>query len=231
MINPRIVAGVVLVGLFSQVESPGKDASTGGGQSMRGSAKPKAVETPVAEKVRKDGDGPSRQGALLSDSKSCPEGSVLIDNRFCMDLFEYPNLRTGQPVIGRTWKQAVELCEAEGKRLCTESEWELACASGEGREYPYGAAYDGKICNTQSRTIHFSGSNSDCKSAYGPFDLSGNVYEWTASNWSPRFNDKVVKGGNWNAGSENSKCRARFGQPAKEASKAIGFRCCSGFKP
>ena len=34
-----------------------------------------------------------------------------------------------------------------------------------------------------------------------------------------------------NSGYENSKCRARFGQPAKDASKAIGFRCSADFKP
>jgi formylglycine-generating enzyme required for sulfatase activity len=55
----------------------------------------------------------------------------------------------------------------------------------------------------------------------------GNVYEWTASDWSARFDDNVVKGGNWNAGPENSRCGTRFGQPAAEGSRAIGFRCCA----
>lgn len=200
------------MGFFTQVDSPGKDATSGASASMRQPTGSKSVDGAVPGRTpgggSKDGGTPTRPGALLSDTKACPEGSVLISpgthfnqtgaagseprdpskgRGFRMDVFEFPNVRTGQPAIDKTWKEAEGLCEAEGKRLCSESEWESACTSGEGRDYPYGTAYDGNKCNTQSRTR--------------------------------------------SSGYENSKCRARFGQPAEDASKAIGFRCCADFKP
>jgi hypothetical protein len=146
---------------------------------------------------------------------------------FCIDLYEYPNRPAGEPVVEKTWEQAEALCAKEGKRLCTEAEWELACAGWQAQEFPYGGAYQEGRCNTGSLTIQLSGGNSECKSPFGVFDLSGNVYEWTASKWSAKYRRaKVVKGGNWNAGAENSSCKARFGQPPATVSKAIGFRCC-----
>lgn len=145
---------------------------------------------------------------------------------FCIDLYEYPNQPSGEPVVEKTWNQADSICAGEGKRLCTEGEWELACGGWKDAEFPYGGGYQESQCNTQSQTIQLSGGKPGCRSPFGVFDLSGNVYEWTSSKWSSKYGDKVVKGGNWNSGAENSSCRARFGQPSTSVSKAIGFRCC-----
>lgn len=150
---------------------------------------------------------------------------------FCMDLYEYPNLPAGEPVVEKDWKTAESLCLKLGKRLCTETEWELACSGWSRQAYPYGSVYDSTRCNTASVTIQLSGGNGLCRSPFGVHDLSGNVYEWTASEWSSKYQDKVVKGGNWSAGAENSACRARFGQPAATATQAIGFRCCMSLEP
>lgn len=145
---------------------------------------------------------------------------------FCMDLYEFPNENAGEPVVDKTWNEAEALCGKQGKRLCTEGEWELACSGWKEFPFPYGAEYDRGTCNTQSQTIQLSGGNPGCRSPFGVFDLSGNVYEWTSSNWSSKYEEKVVRGGNWNSGAENSGCKARFGQSSATPSKAIGFRCC-----
>ncbi|MDB5103850.1 MAG: hypothetical protein JWP91_1539 [Fibrobacteres bacterium] len=171
--------------------------------------------------------GDSLSGSFPSAGRDTLAHAHAPEAAFCMDHYEYPNEKGGEPLTDATWKEASDLCEARGKRLCTEAEWTAACASGGDRAYPYGSEYDRRKCNTQSLTIQLSGGSALCKSPAGLFDLSGNVYEWTASNWSPRFDDKVVKGGNWNSGPENSKCAVRFGQPAQEGSRAIGFRCCA----
>lgn len=145
---------------------------------------------------------------------------------FCIDLYEFPNQVAGEPMVGRTWDEAAAACADQGKRLCSETEWSLACGGPEALDYPYGYAYSEDRCNTSSRTIRLSGSYDGCRSPYKVHDLSGNVYEWTSSNWNQRVEDKVVKGGNWNAGAENSSCKARFGQTPSAPSPAIGFRCC-----
>src|SRR5262249_31098299 len=68
--------------------------------------------------------------------------------RVCMDEFEAPNARGAKPLVMLTGVQAVEWCEARGKRLCTEYEWELACEGPEKLPYGYGWAVDG-TCNSE----------------------------------------------------------------------------------
>jgi hypothetical protein len=181
----------------------------------------------------------------LHKGRSCEEGMALIPapfvpgtpepdsagrnwgpGAFCMDMYEFPNESAGEPAVARSWSDADSLCAGRGKRLCTEAEWELACGGWQGDAYPYGKRYDGARCNTESATIQLSGSEEGCRSPFGVYDLSGNVFEWTASDWSDRYQEKVVRGGNWSAGAGNSTCKARFGQPTATTSQAIGFRCC-----
>jgi hypothetical protein len=173
---------------------------------------------------------PQGMASLPGPGSIAPKGDSasadLGPGAFCMDLYEYPNQSAGEPVVEKTWEQASEACAKAGKRLCTEAEWELACGGFGGEAYPYGAGYEETRCNTNSLTIQLSGGNAGCKSPFGLFDLSGNVYEWTSSEWSAKYDHKVVKGGNWSSAAENSTCKARFGQPPSTVSKAIGFRCC-----
>lgn len=146
---------------------------------------------------------------------------------FCIDLYEYPNEAGAPPIAEKTWKEAAATCKQEGKRLCREDEWKFACGGWDHFAFPYGAKYEKRMCNTESQTIQLSGGHSTCQSPFGVFDLSGNLYEWTASPWNAKVKDKVVRGGNWNGGEANSGCQDRFAQPASDASPAIGFRCCS----
>ena len=46
----------------------------------------------------------------------------------CIDQFEFPNIPCEYPVVWVKAREAAELCEAEGKRLCDAHEWEGACA-------------------------------------------------------------------------------------------------------
>jgi hypothetical protein len=146
---------------------------------------------------------------------------------FCVDLYEFPNTSGVGPVSGMSWKEAEGLCKSKGKRLCNEEEWKLACGGWDRLTYPYGEKYDKRMCNTESETIQLSGGHSACESPFGVFDLSGNLYEWTSSPWNSKVKDKVVHGGNWNAGPNNSRCQDRFAQPPDSPSPAIGVRCCS----
>jgi formylglycine-generating enzyme required for sulfatase activity len=46
----------------------------------------------------------------------------------CIDQFEFPDIPCTYPVVWVRAREAAELCEAIGKRLCDAHEWEGACA-------------------------------------------------------------------------------------------------------
>ena len=50
------------------------------------------------------------------------------DATACIDQFEFPNIPCTYPVVWVRAKEAAEICEAFGKRLCDAHEWEGACA-------------------------------------------------------------------------------------------------------
>ncbi len=129
---------------------------------------------------------------------------VLQKKRFCIDRFEYPNLEGVLPAIMISWHEAQAACETEGKRLCTASEWTLACEGKEMVPYPYGYTRDSSACNIDQPQADVdplalqnprqvatevarldrrarSGDMARCKSPYGVQDMTGNVDEWVVS--------------------------------------------------
>lgn len=50
------------------------------------------------------------------------------DAKLCIDQLEFPDVPCEYPVVWTRAKEAAQLCEAEGKRLCDAHEWEGACA-------------------------------------------------------------------------------------------------------
>ncbi len=125
----------------------------------------------------------------------------------CIDVFEYPNEACELPFVWGTPSAADRLCRAEGKRLCTQDEWTLACAGdpegGPERVYAYGDTLDLTVCNTNKphrfgrdgETWVCSPQNAEttwatcatetepsgafplCRSRFGVYDLHGNVAE------------------------------------------------------
>ena len=169
---------------------------------------------------------------------------------FCMDRFEYPNVLGQNPVIVVTFHEAEALCKKSKKRLCGENEWTFACEGEEARPYPYGWTRDPTACVLDRNWRPFaegalqprdgegaraeldrlwqaepSGTRGGCKSAYGIYDMTGNVDEWTRSARSTGFSS-ILKGGYW--GPVRARCR-----PATRAHNEDfvayqqGFRCCA----
>jgi formylglycine-generating enzyme required for sulfatase activity len=155
---------------------------------------------------------------------------VMVD-AFCMDKFEYPNKEGELPAASLNWFEARQKCESIGKRLCSEDEWEKACKGPKSLKYPYGNDWDGTKCNTQDangdrRPIAASGSFKGCKNDYGTVDMSGNLREWTETKFSPKLQDRVLKGGSFARPDWAARCADRYNNIPVERDAESGSRCC-----
>ena len=165
--------------------------------------------------------------AACVKSGKCEAGEN--DRRFCN--VRYPD-RGDHPINCVTWYQSKAYCEAQGKRLPLESEWEFAARGGsEYRTYSWGnESPDGRTC-----WKHVGGS---CKvrsydpGAFGLYDMTGNVWEWVDDwfgelPWPPEHSQvKSYRGGSWSRRFEkwmSTRLRNRYG-PKKWGSH-LGFRC------
>ena len=117
-----------------------------------------------------------------------------------IDAYEYPNTQGERPQSA-SFFQAARLCVAEGKRLCSPSEWRAACQADQIRSFSSTDdldAYDGRdhfgvrFCNVPGSVFSQfssdpaaqlapSGSFPNCGGATGVFDLTGNMDEWIAA--------------------------------------------------
>ena len=171
--------------------------------------------------------------------------------RFCVDKYEYPNIKGQKPISWISWEQMKTVCEGDGKRLCTRSEWTLACEGPEMHPYPYGDGYhrDKTACNIDNAmpkgiknilkvTKHDSpegemldnllvesGSMERCVSPYGAYDMVGNLDEPVVNPTGRPFKSGLMSGHVF--GVRNA-CR-----PMTEAHNEwfawyeTGGRCCS----
>ncbi len=187
-----------------------------------------------------------RRCAEFAPSGACQTST--IHRKFCIDRFEYPNQEGATPVVMKTWVDAQATCQAQGKRLCGGSEWTLACEGQERLPYPYGLARDRQACNidkphpavnekalanakTRDAEVarlwqgESSGARARCKSAYGVFDMTGNVDEWVVNEAGVPFRSGL-KGGYW--GPVRDRCRPMTTVHGEDfAFYQIGFRCCA----
>jgi formylglycine-generating enzyme required for sulfatase activity len=98
------------------------------------------------------------------------------------------------PVINVTLEMARVYCEDwRGARLPTEAEWEKAARGADGSTFPWGegircehANYRDKECNRIRDTFPVTNFEMG-KSAYGAFNMSGNVWEWVKDWYSPAY--------------------------------------------
>lgn len=156
--------------------------------------------------------------------------------RFCIDRDEYVAEGATLPLVEQSWTGAKELCESLGKRLCFESEWELACEGEQMLPYPYGFARDAKRCNHDQTDLTRRGKLRDlrvapddlpqCVSPFGVRNMVGNVDEWTVRDGFVRPWRASLRGGWWLAGRNN--CRAATtGHDEYYLGPQTGFRCCA----
>jgi hypothetical protein len=172
--------------------------------------------------------------------------------RFCIDEYEYPNKAGAHPPVMVSWFDGEAACEAEGKRLCRESEWVSACEGPEKLPFPYGRARDPQQCNLDNHYVspHLdrvyssnqdeqdkellaldqsvaSGEKAGCVSGFGVHDLTGNVDEWVTADEDTHKPSQWagLKGGAW--GHVRNACRPMTtSHPPEFTYYFISFRCC-----
>ncbi|HVE86708.1 MAG TPA: SUMF1/EgtB/PvdO family nonheme iron enzyme [Myxococcales bacterium] len=157
-------------------------------------------------------------------------GAVDVE-AFCVDEYEYPNRKGEQPIVNVSWSDAKKQCEKKGKRLCSEQEWEKACKGRQSFRFPYGDVFDPNACNTEKkggddREISGAGMFPLCASAYGVKDLSGNVAEWTDTQFAGH-SDRTQKGGSFDRPDYAARCSARRSGASSAKTPEVGFRCCA----
>lgn len=174
--------------------------------------------------------------------------------------------RMDHPVVHLSFSDANAYCKWAGKRLPTEAEFEFAMRGGhQGRDFPWGDELlpDGQyMCNYYQGDFPVENLNKDGfpgsspvgafpPNDYGLFDISGNVWEWTADLYhhdyygvsptrnppgpktsfdpgEPHIVKRVTRGGSFMCNTNNCtgyRCAARM--RAEELSGAFhtGFRC------
>jgi sulfatase modifying factor 1 len=175
-----------------------------------------------------------------------------VKKRFCIDMYTWPNEKGARPEVMNRFHQAELKCAAVGKRLCTESEWTLACEGPRMLPFPYGYTRDTSKClgdvewdSPDMKKVAArdpeelarlwkgvrNGSQPGCISEFGVADLPGNVDEVVSNetsdgSWREKY-DSVHTGGPWYKGTRNQ-CRPKiYTHDEGFYYYFLGFRCCA----
>lgn len=150
------------------------------------------------------------------------------------------------PVTFVTWYSAVAFCGWKGKRLPTEIEYEWASQDGVSRaEFPWGNGppTDELVSWGRNGIDHTVPVGSYPPNPRGLYDMSGNVWHFTADPWLGSYAEmldsdidpssaaadpdirRVVRGGSWGASAANLRVRYRDSHRPYDAREMVGFRC------
>jgi len=145
------------------------------------------------------------------------------------------------PVVGVSWYEANAYSKWAGKRLPTEMEWERAARGTEGWNYPWENEFDKDKCNTSESGMGKTTPVTRYPNGISPvgcYDMSGNVWEWTRTNYKTEKEQDdfkmvgypVLRGGSWYDNHEFARCAYRSYIAPVRRLHDIGFRCVRTLK-
>jgi hypothetical protein len=193
-------------------------------------------ENPRFEKICKG----KYMAPLYDPAKEKPE-----EAKVCIDQFEFPDIPCAYPVVWAKVNEVVQICEAEGKRLCDAHEWEGACDGDlEPPDYRFDLLRGLSIGDAiaKMRSLHNQKEEKEKRWSYGPAyrtgvcgtsstktaECDGGTYSKCGSNTFPAGNfpdchsplDVYDQNGN---AAESMNLPLNEGQMASKGSKELGY--------
>lgn len=203
--------------------------------------------SPADEAGRDEDEGPQRE-VILSQSFYMGVHEV-TQGQYEAVMGSNPSkfIDAAKPVECVSWDDAVEFCRRASRRthqavaLPTEAQWEYACRAGTKTRFGFGdddrqlSAWARYGQNAEAGTVVVGSKK---PSAWGLYDMHGNVWEWCAdwyagSSVNAATRDplgplsgqwRVLRGGSWVNTLEGCRCAARNKSAADARYNAIGFR-------
>lgn len=125
-------------------------------------------------------------------------------------------------------------------RLPTEEEWVYACRAGATGDYCKLANGTEITKDTLGQIAWFEDNahgethpvGQKLPNAFGLYDMHGNVWEWTSTEWTSTVLDecRVILGGSWNCSARDCESFNRDRASPSRESSVLGFRLCAGYR-
>ena len=133
----------------------------------------------------------------------------------------------GHPVVGVNWYDAYAYTRWAGTVLPTGQQWEKAARGPTGSTYPWGADFSTHCANVRESRLASTnpvGWYEAGISAYGAYDLCGNVWEWCAAD-PDSTGRRQVRGGSFASPAHHADPATFSHRNASDHRVDVGFRC------